>query len=60
MMLEIDKELSRMVLSADVQTLRDISDMLIREGSFRALPGILNSIANDISNAIIQSEASSQ
>lgn len=49
-----------MVLAADAKTLRDISDMLIREGSFRALPGILNSIANDISDAVLQSEAGAQ
>ena len=56
----IDRECTRIILESDAKTLRDISDMLIREGSFRALPGILNSIANDISDAILQSEAGMQ
>lgn len=56
----IDRECMRIILESDAKTLRDISDMLIREGSFRALPGILNSIANDISDAILQSEAGMQ
>lgn len=56
----IDRECTRIILESDVKTLRDISDMLIREGSFRALPGILNSIANDISDAVLQSEAGMQ
>lgn len=55
----INSECTRIVLESDVKTLRDISDMLVRMDTFRALPGILNSIADDISEAIRQSEASS-
>lgn len=49
-------ERSRIILESDAKTLRDISDMLIREGSFKALPGILNSIADDILKVVLQSE----
>lgn len=46
------RESDRLVLSSDVKTLRDISQMLITDGRFKALPSILNSIANDISDVI--------
>ena len=48
----IKRESDRLILSSDVKTLRDISQMLIMDGRFKALPSILNSIANDISDVI--------
>lgn len=48
----LDNEHDRLLLRRDVKTLRDISSMLISDGRFRALPEILNSIANDISTIV--------
>ena len=48
----IRSERDRMVLQTDAKTLRDISKMLINDGRFRALPGILSSIADDISSVL--------
>lgn len=59
-MTDINRELTKIVLESDVKTLKDISDMLVQMDTFRSLPGILNSIANDISDAIRQSEESFQ
>lgn len=46
----IQNERDKVLLKVDAKTLRDISKMLINEGRFKALPGILESIANDISS----------
>ena len=46
----IQSERDRLVLRTDTKTLRDISQMLIKDGRFKALPGILNSIADDLSS----------
>lgn len=50
-----EKERERLVLRADAKTLRDISAMLLSEGRFRALPRILESIADDILS-VVESE----
>ena len=54
----VQRERDRLILSADVKTLRDISNMLVRDGRFTALPSILDSIANDISSILNQEEMS--
>jgi len=48
MMNVIESERDRLLLRADAKTLRDISQMLVNDGRFKALPGILRSIADDL------------
>ena len=52
----VQRERDRLTLSADVKTLRDISNMLVRDGRFTARPSILDSIANDISSILNRKE----
>lgn len=52
----IESERDRLVLRADAKTLRDISKMLINDGRFKALPGILGSIADDLSSIVNREE----
>lgn len=54
----VQRERDRLTLGADVKTLRDISNMLVRDGRFTALPSILDSIANDISSILNHEEMS--
>lgn len=54
----VQRERDRLILSADIKTLRDIFNMLVRDGRFTALPSILDSIANDISSILNRKEMS--
>ena len=48
----IQSERDRMLLRKDCKTLRDISQLLLKDGRFNVLPGILESIADDISSIV--------
>lgn len=52
MMDDLNWNRHKSILAIDSKTLRDISGMLVREGTFKVLPDILEKIADDISSAI--------